>query len=118
MDETGARIISDAAAGQRPRRADFSSAALDANIDRLAIEMQAVDRDTFGGMQHRVGLRSAISGNDLERLLGANRCWMPDQQIEQRGIDRLHFVRAPVAQDEIDASARRECICHWRSRSS
>ena len=31
---------------------------------------------------------------------------MPDQQIEQRGIDRLHFVLTPVAQDEVDLAER------------
>ena len=77
---------------------------LDADIDRLAVNVQAVDGDAFAvRMEHRVGQGRAVSGNHLECFRGAQSMLDSRQQVEQRGIDWLDFVSAEIAQDVVDA---------------
>src|SRR5208337_4130185 len=66
--------------------------------------MEAVNGDAFAvRMEHRVGNRRAVSGNHLERFVSAQPMLNLREQIEQRGIDRLNFVGAEIAQDVVDA---------------
>ena len=106
MDEAGLRIVADAAGLLRQRGAAQlrEAAAGNANIDRLALDMEAVDRDAFAvGVEHRIGQGRAVSGNHLERFRGAESTLDSRQQVEQRGIDWLDFVGAEIAQDVVDA---------------
>src|SRR5208283_6198887 len=67
-------------------------------------EMEAVDGDALAvRMEHRIGHGRAVSGNHLERRGGAQSMLDSHQQIEERGIDRLNFVGAEIAQDVVDA---------------
>ena len=73
VDEVALRVVADAAGLLRQCGAAElrEAAARDADVDRFAFEMQAVDRDAFAvRMEHRVGHRRAVSGNHLERLVG------------------------------------------------
>ena len=106
VDEAGLWIVADAAGLLRQRGAAQlrEAAAGDGNIDRLALDMEAVDRDAFAvGVEHRIGQRRAVSGNHLECFRGAQSMLDSRQQVEQRGIDWLDFVSAEIAQDVVDA---------------
>src|SRR5271166_5932548 len=106
VDEAGLRIVADAAGLLRQRGAAQlrEAAAGDGNVDRLALDMEAVDRDAFAvGVEHRIGQRRAVSRNHLERFRGAEPMLDSRQQVEQRRVDRLDFVRAEIAQDVVDA---------------
>ena len=106
VDETALRIVTDAAGLLRQGgTAQLREvAAGDANIDRLALDMEAVDRDAFAvGVEHRIGQGRTVSGNHLERFRCAQPMLDSRQQVEQRRIDRLDFVRAEIAQDIVDA---------------
>ena len=106
MDEIALGVVTDAAgllseSGAAELR---EAAAGDADVDRFAFEMEAVDGDAFTvRMEHRIGDRRAVSGNHLERLVGTQPMLDSRQQIEERGIDRFYFVGAEVAQDVVDA---------------
>jgi len=106
VDEAGLWIVADAAGLLRQRGAAQlrEAAAGDGNIDRLALDMEAVDCDAFAvGVEHRIGQRRAVSGNHLECFRGAESMLDSRQQVEQRGIDWLDFVSAEIAQDVVDA---------------
>ena len=106
MDEAALRIVADAAGLLRQGGAAQlrEVAAGDGNVDRLALDMEAVDGDAFAvGVKHRIGQGRAVSGNHLERFRRAQSTLDPRQQVEQRGIDRLDFVGAEIAQDVVDA---------------
>ena len=106
VDEAGLRIVADAAGLLRQGGAAQlrEAAAGDANIDRLALDMEAVDRDAFAvSVKHRIRQGRAVPGNHLEGFRGAQPMLDSRQQVEQRGIDRLDFVRAEIAQDVVDA---------------
>ena len=69
MDEIRARVESDAARGQAERGVlHLDERAIGhADVDRHALDMQAVRRDAVGHRrEHRVGRRRAIGRNDLE----------------------------------------------------
>lgn len=106
MDEAALRIVTDAAGLLRQGgTAQLREvAAGDANVDRFALDMQTVDRDAFAvGVKHRIGQGRAVSGNHLERFRGGESTLDSRQHVEQRGIDRLDFVGAEIAQDVVDA---------------
>lgn len=106
VNESGARVVADSAGLLRQRGAAKlrEAPSRHGNIDRLAFEMEAVEGDALAaGMEHRIGQGRAVSGNHLERLGGAQSMLDVHQQIKERGIDRLYFVGAEIAQDIVDA---------------
>lgn len=113
MDKGGMGIIADATQTQGFRAiADLPGRAVcHTDIDRLAVHMQAVARNTFAfGGEERIGLRAAIATDDLERLLAAAAAVQFGQQVEQMHINRRDLVIVMVAQDEIDVLERRRIV--------
>src|SRR5208282_1084201 len=106
VNESGAGVVADSAGLLRQRGAAKlrEAPSRHSDIDRLAFEMEAVDRDALAvRMEHRIGHGRAVSGNHLERLGAAQSMLDLHQQIEERGIDRLYFIGAEIAQDKVDA---------------
>ena len=106
VDEPGARVITNAAGALRqsgPAKV-LEAASRQRDINRLALDMKAVDGDALAvRMEHRVGGGRAVSGNHLERLVGAESMLDSCQQIEQRRVDGFYFVGAEIAQEVVDA---------------
>jgi hypothetical protein len=112
VHEVGAGIVADAPQLQRCR-CIAQVLELDAghtNVDRFALDVQAVSRDATVGaaafLQHRIGLWRAISGNDVEGLVATQAAVQRKEQIEQLWIDGLDRVDTEVPKQQVDLAER------------
>src|SRR5579875_1389539 len=105
MDETRARIVADAAAAQRHRGAMHVGevASWHADVRRHPVHMKTVGGHGLAvRVQHRVGLRRAIAGNQVERRARVERVMERVEQVEEAAIDVDLQIEAKIAHQVID----------------
>jgi hypothetical protein len=73
------------------------------NVDGLPLHVEATCSDAFAMMpKHLVGRGRAVAGNDLKRARAFDETSQVMKQVEQPGVDRMHFAGAEVAKNMID----------------
>ena len=76
---------------------------LEADVDRLAVHVQAVRGDAAApAPEHGVGRRRPVAADHLERPGQRQALLQQVDDVEQPGIDDADLAGAPVAQDPVD----------------
>jgi hypothetical protein len=105
MHRVGCRIVADTATLNRERRVAKNGQrhVSEPNVDGLSLHVQAAGRHAFAARSEGlVGRGKSIAGNHLKRLRTFGDASQPMEQVEQRGVDDMHFAGAEITQEMVD----------------